>query len=196
MSTLSKSYIPVLLALSVAACQPSGHAPTQPPDKAAKAELPGRVGEDYSYLVGKSDTPDEGGTIIRHMESDAHALNPVLASQVYETHVLRYIFDELYDYDGDLQVVPVLAAALPEIDESGLEYTVKLRQDVSWHDGEPFTAADVKFTTDMILHPQVAAVNLRSYFEPLESVEVVDDFTVKFTWPLSTPFADGASRDR
>ena len=67
-----------------------------------------------------------------------------------------------------------------------LTWTFQLRRGVTWHDGKPFTAADVKFTFDTMLDPKVNA-RYRGNFPGLQRAEVVDDQTVRFVFdaPLS-----------
>lgn len=68
--------------------------------------------------------------------------------------------------------------------ESGTEWTFKLREGVTWHDGEPFTADDVKFTYDLFTSGTVRS-NSAGYLRLVESTEVIDPHTVKVT--LSAP---------
>ena len=74
--------------------------------------------------------------------------------------------------DGDPK--PGLARSW-DVSEGGRVRTWHLRDDVRWHDGEPLTAHDVKFTFDLLGQPDVAA------FGPLDEVTVVDDFTVRIS---------------
>ena len=60
------------------------------------------------------------------------------------------LFDGLTDHDGDNQVVPRLAKSW-DYDESTYAYTFHLEEGVKWHDGQPFTADDVKFTIEAIM---------------------------------------------
>ena len=52
---------------------------------------------------------------------------------------------------------------------------------MKWHDGEPFTADDVKYTYDKMMNPKVDAAQLRTYFENIKSCDVLDPYTVRFT---------------
>ncbi|MCL6450368.1 MAG: hypothetical protein K6T75_03635 [Acetobacteraceae bacterium] len=73
-----------------------------------------------------------------------------------------------------------------ETSPDGLTWTFKLRQGVKWHDGQPFSADDVKFTFDLILNPDSGSGTAKN-FTVVKSVEAVDPYTVRFT--LSQPFA-------
>ena len=63
------------------------------------------------------------------------------------------IFDGLTDHDGNNQVIPRLAKSW-DYDEETYTYTFHLEENVKWHDGEPFTAEDVKFTIEAIMDPE------------------------------------------
>ena len=80
-------------------------------------------------------------------------------------------------------MVPRLAESW-ELDKDTNTYTFHLRQDVTWHDGEKFTAEDVKFTIEAIQDPKNESENASNY-EDVEKITVVDDHTVKFQ--LSAP---------
>ena len=94
------------------------------------------------------------------------------------------IYEGLLDYDFDLTPRPLLADSW-EVSEDGLVYTFHLVQNATWHDGEPFTAHDVVFSCAQMLpetHPRA-----RGAFARCESIEALDDHTVRFT--LRAPFA-------
>lgn len=80
------------------------------------------------------------------------------------------VFSPLVESDERGELVPRLAISW-EHSADRLEWTYHLRRDVRWHDGVPVTAHDVKFTLDLLSHPDVAQYTF-------ESVNVVDDYTV------------------
>jgi peptide/nickel transport system substrate-binding protein len=131
--------------------------------------------------------PRPGGTLIRRLESECKTLNWVLYTTAYENFVLRYIYDPIFDYNDKGEMIPVLAAELPQVSPDHLRVTVKLRTDIHWQDGTPITARDVKFTLDRIQDPKIPAINKEAYFEKLDRLEVVDDHTLLFVW--REPFA-------
>jgi len=95
---------------------------------------------------------------------------------------MNLIFDSLIERD-DEGLIPWLAEGW-DISSDGKEYTFRLRDDVSWQDGEPFTADDVKFTVEYEKeHPPISAYDLSSVSE----IEVIDEQTIAFT--LAQPMA-------
>lgn len=94
------------------------------------------------------------------------------------------MYESLLDYDFDLSPRPQLAESW-DVSEDGLTYTFRLAKKAKWHDGHPFTAADVVFSCDVFLkevHPRA-----RSNFERCESITALDDHTVEFK--LREPYA-------
>src|SRR5919202_512082 len=105
--------------------------------------------------------------------------------------VANLVFDRLVGLDDQMNPYPVLAAAIPSPDNglvklSGdgadrrLVVTMPLRDDVTWSDGEPFTADDVVYTWQLMMNPQSGFDT--SVEDKLKSVEKVDDYTVRFSY--------------
>jgi len=98
------------------------------------------------------------------------------------------MFDGLVTRNANMEIVPELAESWRMIDEKTWEF--KLRQGVSWHNGDPFTAADVKFTLDRVLQPNRIdgkSSPRKGLLGLLEKVEIGDDHTVQLItsepWP-------------
>jgi peptide/nickel transport system substrate-binding protein len=115
-------------------------------------------------------------------------LNPWTPGAVVESNLINtLIFDQLVRYDKEtLAPAPALASSW-EVAEDGLSWTFTLRDDVTWHDGEPFTADDVAFTFNEVVLVDELAANSASSFSVVERVEAVDPTTVRFV--LSEPFS-------
>ena len=106
-------------------------------------------------------------------------LNPFIGYSTSSYLVYHLNYDQLTGYAAaDVTPDPDLAESWTT-SADGLEWTFKLRQGVTWQDGEPFTSADVVFTYDYIIDNELAAFT--SYTSGITEVEAVDDFTVKFT---------------
>ncbi len=95
--------------------------------------------------------------------------------------IVGLLYNGMYRIDDALNVVPDIAAELPVQSADGLTWTVKLRDDVKWHDGTPVTADDVKFTFDLALSPNCTYIPdfCSAIGDNLESVTVVDPTTVE-----------------
>ncbi|MEO1070615.1 MAG: peptide ABC transporter substrate-binding protein, partial [Cyanobacteria bacterium J06638_6] len=101
------------------------------------------------------------------------------------------VYEPLASYNEAGELVPFLADQIPSLENGdvaadGTSVTWALRPDVTWADGEPFTADDVVFTFEFIRNPRVAAATAQ-FYEGVEQVEAVDDYTVKITFSTPTP---------
>jgi peptide/nickel transport system substrate-binding protein len=125
--------------------------------------------------------PVQGDWVIQRIDSDIDTLNPLTLQLTNAQWLgLTVINEGMLQVDNKtLQLVPNLAESW-EISPDQLIYTFHLRHGVKWHDGEPFTADDVKFTFDKLMDPKVDDAPLRSYFGTVKSCEVIDPFTVRF----------------
>jgi ABC-type dipeptide transport system, periplasmic component len=90
--------------------------------------------------------------------------------------VVDNIFDRLVMRDTEMKLIPGLATEWSQVDD--LTWEFKLRQGVKFHNGEDFNAEAVKFSIDRVLDPASNAPTL-SYISTIDSVEVVDDYTVR-----------------
>ena len=94
--------------------------------------------------------------------------------------VYRLTNESLLTWDEDREVVPQLAAGLPEVSDDGLTYTVTLREGVNFHNEKTFTSEDVKFSYETI-----GAETSTSQWKPrvsmISSIDVPDELTVIFT---------------
>ena len=112
-------------------------------------------------------------------------MNPVLAPDIGSVLINKVIFSALVRPDEQLRPVPDLAQSW-STSTDGLEYTFALKPGVKWHDGEPFSANDVKFTFDQIKDVKSGS-RLGSDFAAVAGVDVIDSLTVRFR--LKAPFA-------
>ncbi len=116
---------------------------------------------------------------------DVHAESPLVVQQA-----TAGVFSGLLHYDPDdpTKIAPDLAerwTASPD----GKTYTFHLRKGVKWHDGQPFSAADVKATFDRVLNPEFKSPKCGARLKPMvASVEVLDPHTVQFRLKAPAPF--------
>ena len=131
---------------------------------------------------GAEGTSSEAGSVLVYGSNDYTRINPAMDEH---GEINALLFDGLTDHDGDGQIVPRLAKSW-EYDEETYTYLFHLEENVKWHDGEPFTSADVKFTIEAIMNPENHSENAANY-EDVEEITTPDDFTVCFR--LSAPNA-------
>ena len=118
-------------------------------------------------------------------------LNPHFAVGTKDQDGSRLFYEPLAGWDGDGNLRPVLAEAIPGREDGtlaadGKSVTWKLKKGVTWHDGKPFTADDVVFTWEYSKNPATATVTVGSYKDVM--VEKIDDYTVVVKFPQPTPF--------
>ncbi|MFC1632189.1 ABC transporter substrate-binding protein, partial [Candidatus Omnitrophota bacterium] len=133
-----------------------------------------------------------GGELIFSTISDPKSFNPILAKETSTTAVTGLLFEGLTRTDGiTTEVEPNLAESW-QVDQSGLIWTFRLRQDVQWFDGQQFTADDVVFTFNKLIYDPEIPNSSRDIFTiegKIFKVEKVNKFTVRFTLPVKfAPF--------
>ncbi|MCG3176395.1 MAG: Oligopeptide-binding protein AppA [Candidatus Omnitrophica bacterium] len=119
--------------------------------------------------------------------SEPRVLLPLMASESASAELCRLLYNGLVKYDKDLRLTGDLAESW-EVLEGGLVIIFHLRHDVRWHDGQPFTAADVEFTYRKLVDPE-SPTPYGGDFEKVSSLEVIDAHTVRVTY--KEPFAPG-----
>lgn len=128
--------------------------------------------------------PLRGGTIVAVIDTDPPSLNVAITNGATENRVAGTIFSGLIWIDLKWQPQPYLAESWT-VSPDSRTYSFRLKRNVKWHDGKPFTSADVKFTFDEILakyHPTSKAA-----FAHVSSVETPDLYTVVVR--MKEPFA-------
>jgi len=129
--------------------------------------------------------PIPGGDYSEGIIGQPRYVNPILSQgSDADQDLCVLVYSGLFKYDGDGKIIPDLAESY-ETDKSGLTYTIKLKKDVKWQDGEPFTADDVLFTIQAIQDPAFKSP-LRQIWQGV-GVETDDDDTVSFV--LQEPYA-------
>jgi peptide/nickel transport system substrate-binding protein len=118
-------------------------------------------------------------------------INPHLAQGTKDFDASNVVYEALAYVDDDGSLMPRLATGIPSlddgtVDEEGMWAEWSLRDDVYWHDGEQFTAEDVRFTWQFVADEATTATTFATY-EAVEDVEVVDDFTVRLHFREPTP---------
>lgn len=125
----------------------------------------------WSLAAPTMAAPQKGGTLIITTTPEPALITNALSSAPTTAEVATKIFDGLLEYDMNLQPIPSLAESWT-ISPDGKKITFKLRKDVVWHDGKPFTSADVQFSLLKVIkeyHPRG-----KGNLGPLVSVDTPD----------------------
>ncbi len=147
---------------------------TEAPAETGYVESPdGMMGKEISEGTA-------GGVLIEGSFSDISTVNPVLSSDSASNDFLSFVFEPMIEPNPDnLEPTGTLATAWRN-SEDGLTWSLKLREDVTWHDGTPFTAEDVKFTYESHMNEETGSSYTSDFNDKIESIEVVDDYTIDF----------------
>ena len=164
----------LMLALVLAACAGGSDNENTTEDPAEETE----------GTEGTENAGAEGGDLIIAVLSDASSLDPAGSNDVPSSVVQANIYETLVNRDENNEIVPGLAESWEQVDET--TWSFKLREGVTFHDGEEFNAEVVKANLDRILDPAVASPRL-FLFEMITNVEVVSDYEVNIT--TEYPFA-------
>ncbi len=127
----------------------------------------------FSMLAG-CENKAQASTLI-YGSADYDSINPIMNEHCEIKHLL---FDSLVKRNGDGDLVPSLAESW-RYDESSMTWYFQLREDVKWHDGEKFTADDVKFTIEAIMDPANGSENYPNYME-IGQIQVISDTEIAF----------------
>lgn len=137
--------------------------------------------EQTTVVVGGDNTPAHGDTFIEASIGDASNLLPVLSSDSASSDISSLVYNGLVRYDKNLKIEGELAESW-EISEDNLTITFKLRKGVKWHDGAPFSSADVLFNYQLYTDPKTPTAYAES-FKQVASVAAPDPFTFRVTYP-------------
>jgi peptide/nickel transport system substrate-binding protein len=149
------------------------------------------VDSDHESLFGDDyeEPQNQGGQIVEGAFSDAATLNGILTQDTASSRVISMITKSVIgNHPITTEPIPELAEDW-DITDDGLEYTFNLREDVTWHDGEQFTADDVVYTFETHMHEETGSPRTSELTARIDTVEAVDDYTVQFTLNFpSSPF--------
>src|SRR5919201_1307215 len=158
----------LILSVVLAACAPAG-APGGGP-----------------AATGAAGSPKKGGTLILARAGEATNLDPHKVPAFTSARVFELVYSYLMRLDENLGVQPDLADGMPTTSSDGKTVTVKIRSGVKFHNGDPLTSADVKYTFDRIIDTKTAAVG-RPFFADVDNITTPDATTVVFN--LKSPNA-------
>jgi peptide/nickel transport system substrate-binding protein len=119
-------------------------------------------------------------------------LNPHFAVGTKDQDGSRIFYEPLASFDPDGNIVPILAEDVPSLQNGGLSkdgksVTWRLKKNVQWHDGKPFTADDVVFNWEYASDKAAAATTIGNY-EDIERIDKPDSHSVKIFFKKPKPF--------
>ena len=161
---------------------------TQAPNAGAVATgVPTRAADPNAFNPTKR---GGGGTLKLLWWQAVSTLNPHHSSGTKDRDGSRLFLEPLARIDQDANVVPILAAETPSIDKNTLDKAGqwviwKIKKNVTWHDGKPFTADDVIFTWQYIMDPETGALTIGSY-KNIDKIDKVDAETIKISFKEPT----------
>lgn len=136
----------------------------------------GTAGTTGTPTTGTETGAVTGGTFVIQQSGEPATLNPDTIADDNNYAIAQNIFGRLVKLTNGYTAIPDLAD-LPEVSEDALTYTFHLKEGVKWHDGEPFTSADVVYTYQTIIDNQYAHA---SVFANVDTITAPDDYTVVF----------------
>ena len=176
----------VIMAMSLAACAPA------PAEEAVEAPV---VDTEAAQEAANEAIEEKGyaDTIYIASEENLETADPYGSTAGCTYQLTNMTFNVLVDQPvGDTNVYPELATSWDDVNGDGTCWDIHLRDDVVFHNGEAMTAADVVFTWEYVTNPEnVIKVFTGNCVTACQSVEAIDDYTVRFT--LSQPMPDFVS---
>jgi peptide/nickel transport system substrate-binding protein len=118
-------------------------------------------------------------TLTMAISSSPSRINPILDNDGASSEISQWVFNGLFKYNKDGNIVEDLAQSYEFKNDTIL--IIKLRKDVLWHDGEKFSADDVIFTYNTIKSPKIFT-SITSLYRVIKSVEKIDDYTIKIIY--------------
>lgn len=186
-----------VLTLLFAACA----APAAPSTGAEQATAAaGEATGEAAASTSSSDLPAEpgrgtDGSLSLVYWQEISIMNPYLSTGTKDFHAASMVVEGLLEVKPDGTIIPALAEEVPTLDNGGISedlttITYKLKPDVLWSDGTPFTADDVVFSWQYCTTPETGCASAQ-VFNGVSSVEAVDPQTVKITFTGPTPYPYG-----
>lgn len=165
---------------STAAEEPAAMEEEAPAEEAAAEEAMPKeeAAAEESAAAEGAPTAAEPVTLRLGLDVDAGTGDPRLAQDTSAFRLRELVFNGLVYIESDYSPVADLAESWENPDDQ--TWVFHLRQGVQFHNGQELTAEDVKYTYETILDEAFAAP-LRAFYEPIQSIDVIDDYTIQFT---------------
>ncbi|MCD6732441.1 MAG: ABC transporter substrate-binding protein [Burkholderiaceae bacterium] len=151
------------------------------PDPARRKVLHSMVGAAgaASLGLGATSASAAGGELVVAIPNNPSTFDPTSQANHDAMVVTQTIFENLVTVDEEGVLQPQLARSLPKISNGGKTYLFELREGVTFQNGQPFSANDVKYSFDYVLDPKNNALR-RPLFNRIEQVVVEDKYRVRF----------------
>jgi peptide/nickel transport system substrate-binding protein len=195
----------LLVALLVAACQPETIVETVIVEKEGETIVETVVVEKEGETIvetvvvevegeGSTSRGSSGSLTLLYWQA-ASTMNPYLSGGTKDIESGSLVLEPLARYDEAGNMVPWLAQEIPTLENGGVSedltsITWKLKEGILWSDGTPLTAADVVFSGEYCLNPDMGCNSLSNFLN-VEGFEALDDMTVKITFSVAKPFPYG-----
>ncbi|WP_135305943.1 ABC transporter substrate-binding protein [Haloarcula amylovorans] len=128
-----------------------------------------------------------GGTQLRYLQVlSPKTLDPITFDDPWSAQPAGLVFQGLYTYDQEMNLVPVLADGTPEVSEDGTTYTVSLADESQFQNGNAVTSEDVKYSFDPKTYEESESPN-HWQVDMIEEIRTPDDRTVEFQLAYSYP---------
>lgn len=146
-------------------------------------------------LVVAPVSAQDSGTLSISFSQEPDSLNGLYSSMAYAQWIIDLTHASLWDFTDTLEARPVLVEEVPSLENGGisedfLTYTITLKEGLLWSDGEPLTSADLAFTYQMIEDPANNLIQGSAIRDAVETIEVVDDLTLRLTFNAPKPFPE------
>jgi len=145
------------------------------------------------YVGAGHQTPRPGGTFVFSASSNIHTLDPHFAYDTLSMAACRLLYDGLLDYDYDGNMIPSLAAELPQVSDGGRVFRFTLRNGIKFHNGREITAEDVAWSMHRLLSKRIGSPGYPFFksiagapayhagkTDQIKGIVVIDDKTIEF----------------
>lgn len=154
---------------------------------------------------GESTASGDTPSVVNYVApTEIATMDSVLATDMNSANYIGHVQDGLYWENENNEIQPALAESLPEVSEDGLTYSIKLREDATWSNGDPVTAHDFVFAIRRLANPDTAAPysyllagfenseGVLSGEQPVEDlgVEAIDDYNIEIRLDTPIPYIE------
>lgn len=187
LSTVRRRYAAVVMPLLILALLVGACGPSTAPTGAASTQSSGVAASDATVAPG---VPIERETLIVGVQGLPGTMEPSRELSNVGSRVTYSVFDMLIrrDFLDNNKLVPSLATEWERTSDTVLR--LKLREGVTFHNGEAFTADDVKFTFERMMDPDSPLSEARTYYASFKEIRVIDDYTVEIETFIPDPLLE------